>query len=210
MVTEVLVSSKLSLPLMSDFLSPLVPSPPPSPSSGTPWPARCCGSPGCCAPVGSSHSVWGHDLSAVPRYQHPHLSLDSSAWRESWWTRNRQRPCDLSWPLGWNIEIDPTQELHQFLLLQHCPHVSNFFHFCLFGYLHLSTALNLAMFVGGDTSVESSVGLGHLSDLHFGILALVLDGDTTTWGDLPPFTLHPLHTGDRLTSDLGNEGCSAL
>lgn len=66
------------------------------------------------------------------------------------------------------------------------------------------------MFVGGDTSVEAGVGLCHLSDLQFGILALVLDGDTTTGGDLSPFTLHPLHAGDRVASDLGNEGRGAL
>lgn len=80
----------------------------------------------------------------------------------------------------------------------------------MFGDLQLSAALDLSMFVGGDTSVETGVGLGHLSDLHFGVLALVLDGDTTTGGDLPPFALHPLHTRDRVSSNLGDEGCSAL
>ncbi len=96
------------------------------------------------------------------------------------------------------------------LPLQLCPYVSNSLYFLLFGDLHLSAALNLSMFVGGDTSVETWVGLGHLSDLHFGILALVLNGDTTTGGDLPPFALHPLHAGDGVTSNLGDKGCGSL
>lgn len=66
------------------------------------------------------------------------------------------------------------------------------------------------MLVTGDTSVMARVGLGYLSDLQFGILALVLDGDTTTRSDLPPFPLHPFHAGDRVTSNLCDEGCSAL
>lgn len=66
------------------------------------------------------------------------------------------------------------------------------------------------MFVGGNTSVMTRIRLGHFSDLQFGILALVLNGDSTTGGDLSPFALHPLHTGDWVTSNLGDKGCSTL
>lgn len=96
------------------------------------------------------------------------------------------------------------------LLLKFCSDISNSFPFFLFGDFHVSAGLDLSMFVSGDTPVETRVGLGHLSDLQFGILALVLDGDTTTRGDLSPFALHPLHAGDWITSNLGDEGCSAL
>lgn len=105
---------------------------------------------------------------------------------------------------------EKVQHTQHILLLQPCPNVSDSLPFLLFGDLHLSAALDLSMFVGGDTSVDTGVGLGHLSDLHLGILALVLDGDTTTGGDLPPFALHPLHTGYWVTSDLGDEGCGCL
>lgn len=102
------------------------------------------------------------------------------------------------------------KSINYFLLLQLCPYVSKSFHVFFFGDLHLSATLNLSMFVGCNTSVETGIRFGYLLDLHFGILTLVHDGDTTTRGDLPPFALHPLHTGDWVTSDLGDEGCSAL
>lgn len=96
------------------------------------------------------------------------------------------------------------------LLLQHPSNVSKFSYFLLFGDLHLSTALNLSMFVGGHASVGARVGLRHFADLHLGVLAFVVDGDTATRGDLPPFTLHPLHIRDGLASNLGNKSCSSL
>lgn len=96
------------------------------------------------------------------------------------------------------------------LLLQPCPQVSDFFYFLLFGDLHLGTALNLSVLVGGHTSVMAGVRLGYLFDLQFGILAPLFDGDTTTGGDLPPFAFHPFHAGDWVASNLCDEGGSAL
>lgn len=66
------------------------------------------------------------------------------------------------------------------------------------------------MLVGGDAPVLTRVRLGHLSDLQFGLLALLLDGDAATVCDLPPLPLHPLHVGDGVTAHFGNEGGSAL
>lgn len=66
------------------------------------------------------------------------------------------------------------------------------------------------MFAGSHASVGARVRLCHFSDLHLGVLAFVVDGDTATRGDLPPFTLHPLHIRDGLASNLGNKSCSSL
>lgn len=66
------------------------------------------------------------------------------------------------------------------------------------------------MFVACHTSVGAGVRLCHFWDLQLGILAFVLDGDPATRGDLPPFTLHPLHVRDGLSSNLGNELCCSL
>lgn len=80
----------------------------------------------------------------------------------------------------------------------------------LFADLHLRAALDLSVLVGGNAPVRSGIRLGHLPDLHPGVLALVVDGDATTGGDLPPFALHPLHAGDGIASDLCDEGGGAL
>lgn len=66
------------------------------------------------------------------------------------------------------------------------------------------------MFVARHTSVGARVRLCHFCDLQLGLLAFVLDGDPATRGDLPPFTLHPLHGRDGLASNLGNELCCSL
>lgn len=83
-------------------------------------------------------------------------------------------------------------------------------HLLLLIYVHVSTALDLSMFVGSDTPVLTRVRLGHLSDLQLRLLALLLDGDPATVSDLPPLPLHPLHTGDRVTAHFGDEGGGAL
>lgn len=82
--------------------------------------------------------------------------------------------------------------------------------FFLFVHMHVGVALDLSVLVGGDTSVLTRVGLGHLPDLQFGLLALLLDGDPATVCQLPPLTLHPLHAGDRVAANLGDEGGGAL
>lgn len=69
--------------LLRPTVSPLVQFLSPSPSSEAPRPAECCGSPGCCAPAGFSHSLWDRDLWAVQQCPHPRLSLGSSALKES-------------------------------------------------------------------------------------------------------------------------------
>lgn len=80
----------------------------------------------------------------------------------------------------------------------------------LFLHVHVGAALDLSMLVGGDAPVLTRVRLGHLSDLQFGLLALLLDGDAATVCDLPPLPLHPLHVGDGVTAHFSNKGGSAL
>lgn len=76
--------------------------------------------------------------------------------------------------------------------------------------MHVCTAFNLSMLVGGNTSVLARVRLGHFSDLQLGLLPFVFHRDTTTRGDLPPLPLHPFHIGNGITANLGDEGSSAL
>lgn len=105
--------------------------------------------------------------------------------------------------------VPPPRE-HSVLPLQHCPDVSNLLRLVLLADLHLRAALDLSVLVGGNAPVRPGIGLRHLNDLHPGVLALVVDGDATTGGDLPPFTLHPLHAGDGIASNLCDEGGGAL
>lgn len=80
----------------------------------------------------------------------------------------------------------------------------------LFVHVHVGAALDLSVLVGGDTPVLTRVRLGHLSDLQFGLLALLLDGDPAAVRDLPPLPLHPLHAGNGVAAHFGNEGGGAL
>lgn len=95
-------------------------------------------------------------------------------------------------------------------LLQFGPEVS--LQHCLLLLLHMKVgvALDLSMLVGGDTPVLTRVWLGHLSDLQFGLLALLLDGDPAAMHELPPLPLHPLYTGDGVSTNFGDEGGGAL
>lgn len=67
-------SMKTMLPPTDIFPSPFCQAPSPSPSSGTPLPAGCFCSHGCCAPAGPSRSLWGRGFVATPQYQPLHLS----------------------------------------------------------------------------------------------------------------------------------------
>lgn len=80
----------------------------------------------------------------------------------------------------------------------------------LFLHMQVGAALDLPVLVGGDTPVLTRVRLGHLADLQFGLLALLLDGDPAAVRDLPPLPLHPLHAGDGLAAHFGDEGGGAL
>lgn len=96
-------------------------------------------------------------------------------------------------------------------LLQFSAEVSLKHHYVLlFLYVHVSAALDLAMFVGGDTPVLTRVRFRHFSDLQFGLLALLFNGDPATVGHLPPLPFHPLHTGNGVTTHLCDEGGGSL
>lgn len=96
-------------------------------------------------------------------------------------------------------------------LLQFSAEVSFKHHYVLlFLYVHVSTALDLAMFVGGDTPVLTRVRFRHFFDLQFGLLALLFNGDPATMGHLPPLPFHPLHTGNGVTTHLCDEGGGSL
>ncbi len=82
--------------------------------------------------------------------------------------------------------------------------------FFLFVHMHVGAALDLSVLVGGDTPVLTRVRLGHLSDLQFGLLALLFNGDPAAVRDLPPLTLHPLHAGNGVAAHFGDEGGSPL
>ena len=76
--------------------------------------------------------------------------------------------------------------------------------------MHVGAALDLSVLVGGDTPVLTRVRLGHLSDLQFGLLALLLNRDAAAMRDLPPLALHPFHVGDGVSAHFSDEGGDAL
>lgn len=88
------------------------------------------------------------------------------------------------------------------LLFQHRAKVAfNLLLLLPFVHLEVDIALNLTVFVKGNTAVQPRVGFRGITNLQLRFVALLVDKNATALVQLSPLPFRPLNIRDRVTSN---------